>query len=107
MKKIYFLLFIVSTISCSHRNWQSNCANHNHIHVNKITVKWIQKNLCSNKHEAMLIYKSIKHYHINSSSAGTCPCPYNIMTDGDICGASSAYSKPGGAAPLCYPKDIK
>lgn len=37
---------------------------------------------------------------------GSCPCPYNIMRNGKQCGANSAYSKPGGARPLCYPSDI-
>lgn len=38
--------------------------------------------------------------------AGNCPCPYNTMRNGRRCGTRSAYSKPGGAAPLCYPADI-
>jgi len=28
------------------------------------------------------------------------------MRSGRRCGKRSAYSKPGGHAPLCYPKDI-
>jgi hypothetical protein len=37
---------------------------------------------------------------------GNCPCPYSTMRNGRNCGTRSAYSKPGGAAPLCYPGDI-
>lgn len=42
---------------------------------------------------------------INSYS-GNCPCPYNIMVNGRICGVNSAYSKPGGRSPLCYETNI-
>jgi hypothetical protein len=35
-----------------------------------------------------------------------CACPYNVARNGSSCGGRSAYSRPGGAAPLCYPKDV-
>lgn len=35
-----------------------------------------------------------------------CACPYNAARNGSRCGGRSAYSRPGGASPLCYPKDI-
>lgn len=38
---------------------------------------------------------------------GSCPCPYNVDRAGRRCGARSAHSKPGGAAPLCYPADVR
>ena len=38
--------------------------------------------------------------------SGRCPCPYNTMKNGRACGGRSAYSRPGGRSPLCYPKDI-
>jgi len=38
--------------------------------------------------------------------AGACPCPYNVMRNGRSCGRRSAYSRPGGAAPLCYARDV-
>jgi len=41
-----------------------------------------------------------------SSYFGSCPCPYNTDRAGRSCGRRSAYSRPGGAAPLCYPSDI-
>ena len=37
---------------------------------------------------------------------GSCPCPYNTDRGGRRCGARSAYSKPGGHAPKCYPEDV-
>jgi hypothetical protein len=37
---------------------------------------------------------------------GSCPCPYNVDRAGRRCGARSAYSRPGGASPICYEKDV-
>lgn len=48
----------------------------------------------------MMIKESISSY------PGNCPCPYNTMRNGRSCGGRSAYSRPGGRSPLCYPKDI-
>jgi hypothetical protein len=47
-----------------------------------------------------IIQQSIQSY------PGNCPCPYNTDRAGRSCGKRSAYSKPGGYAPLCYPQDI-
>lgn len=47
-----------------------------------------------------IIAESIAHYH------GSCPCPYNIDRAGRSCGRRSAYSRPGGASPICYDKDV-
>jgi len=38
--------------------------------------------------------------------SGSCPCPYNITSNGSKCGKRSAYSKPAGASPICYKSDI-
>ena len=40
------------------------------------------------------------------SYSGSCPCPYNTDRAGRRCGARSAYSRPGGARPLCYESDV-
>ncbi len=48
----------------------------------------------------ILIDESIAAYE------GNCPCPYSRARNGSLCGKRSAYSKPGGAEPLCYPKDV-
>jgi hypothetical protein len=41
-----------------------------------------------------------------ASYPGNCPCPYNKASNGSQCGKRSAWSKPGGYEPLCYPSDI-
>ena len=48
----------------------------------------------------LLIDESIAAY------SGNCPCPYNTDRRGRSCGRRSAYSREGGEAPLCYPKDV-
>lgn len=47
-----------------------------------------------------LIKESIAAY------PGSCPCPYNVDRAGRSCGRRSAYSRPGGRSPLCYPSDV-
>lgn len=37
---------------------------------------------------------------------GSCACPYDTDRGGRRCGARSAYSKPGGYAPICYESDV-
>ena len=48
----------------------------------------------------ILIQESIAAY------PGNCPCPYSVARNGSRCGGRSAWSRPGGAAPYCYPKDV-
>ena len=48
----------------------------------------------------LIITSSINSY------GGSCPCPYNVDRGGRRCGGRSAYSKPGGASPLCFPDDV-
>jgi hypothetical protein len=40
------------------------------------------------------------------SSGGSCTCPDDRDRAGRRCGARSAYSRPGGASPMCYPSDV-
>ena len=47
-----------------------------------------------------LIKQSIRSY------SGACPCPYSVMRNGRRCGKNNAYSKPGGAEPLCHDTDV-
>jgi hypothetical protein len=35
-----------------------------------------------------------------------CACPDDLMRNGRRCGERSAHSRPGGAAPKCYPNDV-
>lgn len=48
----------------------------------------------------ILIRRSLASY------SGRCPCPYNRKSNGHRCGGNSAYSRPGGASPLCFPSDV-
>ena len=48
----------------------------------------------------ILVNQSIVRY------SGSCPCPYNTDRGGRRYGGRSAYSRPGGASPLCYPRDV-
>lgn len=41
-----------------------------------------------------------------SRYSGSCPCPYYTDRAGRRCGGRSAYSRPGGASPLCYESDV-
>lgn len=50
--------------------------------------------------KAEIIRQSIAGY------SGSCPCPYNTDRAGRRCGARSAYSRPGGASPMCYVEDV-
>ena len=47
-----------------------------------------------------IIRQSIANY------SGSCPCPYNTDRAGRSCGRRSAYSRPGGYSPRCYPSDV-
>ncbi len=47
-----------------------------------------------------IIAESINGY------AGSCPCPESRDRGGRRCGKRSAYSKPGGASPICYSSDV-
>jgi hypothetical protein len=51
----------------------------------------------------------IKQQMISQSIAeykGNCPCPYSTAKNGSNCGKRSVYSRPRGAKPLCFAKDI-
>ena len=50
-----------------------------------------------------IIKESVAQY---LATGHPCACPYNHARNGSSCGARSAYSRPGGAEPLCYPKDV-
>jgi len=50
-----------------------------------------------------IIADSIRGYLLTGHP---CACPYNSARNGSRCGARSAYTRPGGAAPLCYARDV-
>lgn len=71
------------------------------VNVDDLTVKWLTKTFrIADKSIAEKIYQSIE------DTGGKCPCPYLINAGGSVCGGNSAYSKPGGSEPICYPKDV-
>ena len=51
---------------------------------------------------ALLIERSVSAYR----ERRPCACPYNTDRGGRSCGARSAWSRPGGAKPLCYAGDV-
>ncbi|WEK50970.1 MAG: SH3 domain-containing protein [Candidatus Kaistia colombiensis] len=51
----------------------------------------------------MLVTASRQSYY---ASGRPCACPDDVMRNGRRCGGRSAYSRPGGASPLCYPGDV-
>jgi hypothetical protein len=50
-----------------------------------------------------IIQESVGEY---LATGHPCACPYNSARNGSSCGARSAYSRPGGWAPKCYPADV-
>jgi hypothetical protein len=59
-----------------------------------------KKRLSDAQIKKILIDESIAAY------SGNCPCPYNRASNGSRCGRRSAYDREGGAAPLCFAKDV-
>ncbi|QED30345.1 hypothetical protein FRD01_14720 [Microvenator marinus] len=59
-----------------------------------------KKKLTDKQIAKILIKESIDSY------SGNCPCPYHSARNGSRCGKRSAYSRPGGASPLCYASDV-
>lgn len=59
-----------------------------------------ERTLTDTEVKQAIIAESLSHYR------GNCPCPYNVDRAGRSCGRRSAYSRPGGASPLCYPDDV-
>lgn len=52
---------------------------------------------------ALIVAESRRAYY---ATGHPCACPNDTMRNGRACGGRSAYSRPGGAAPLCYPTDV-
>jgi hypothetical protein len=52
---------------------------------------------------AIIVQASRDQYHAGGRPSA---CPDDTMQNGRACGGRSAYSRPGGAAPLCYPSDV-
>jgi hypothetical protein len=52
---------------------------------------------------ALIIAGTIAIY---KSTGAPCACPSDTTRNGSSCGGRSAWSKPGGAKPMCFPADI-
>lgn len=52
---------------------------------------------------AIIVQASRSAYY---ATGRPCACPDDTMRNGRRCGSRSAYSRPGGAAPLCYVSDV-
>src|SRR4051794_3756615 len=50
-----------------------------------------------------IIQQSVADY---LATGHPCACPYNSARNGSACGGRSAYRRPGGAEPFCYPADV-
>jgi hypothetical protein len=51
----------------------------------------------------ILIRESRQAYY---ATGHPCACPEDLARNGNRCGGRSAYSRPGGAEPLCYLRDV-
>jgi hypothetical protein len=74
-----------------------------------LAVALLATSLVSNAANSELTDAEIRTLLIRRSLAsysGNCPCPYFVDRAGRRCGARSAYSKPGGESPLCFPEDV-
>ncbi|UGA49400.1 MULTISPECIES: hypothetical protein [Dickeya] len=56
--------------------------------------------LSDNQIRQIIIEESIADY------SGSCACPYSSARNGSRCGGRSAWSRKGGAAPLCYKEEV-
>src|SRR5438552_8920417 len=52
---------------------------------------------------AIIVQASRDQYH---ATGRPCACPDDTARNCSSCGGRSAYSRPGGASPLCYPSDV-
>jgi hypothetical protein len=52
---------------------------------------------------ALIVKESRDEYY---ATGHPCACPDDTTRNGRSCGNMSAYIRPGGAHPLCYPKDV-
>src|SRR5690348_7324372 len=59
--------------------------------------------LDNNQIRRKIIEDSVENY---PGTGHPCACPYNSARDGTTCSGRSAYSRPGGAEPFCYPSDV-
>ncbi|MBV8772146.1 MAG: hypothetical protein JO166_07440 [Deltaproteobacteria bacterium] len=56
-----------------------------------------------NQIRRQIVQQSVADYRARGHP---CACPYSLTRKGSPCGARSAYKRPGGEHPLCYPSDV-
>jgi hypothetical protein len=71
--------------------------------ANPSTKRKVEAALTAAAIAAIIVQASRAQYH---AGGRPCACPDDSMRNGRACGGRSAYSRPGGAAPLCYPSDV-
>jgi hypothetical protein len=71
--------------------------------VSPATKRKVEAGLTAAAIAAIIVQASRAQYH---AGGRPCACPDDSMRNGRACGGRSAYSRPGGAAPLCYPSDV-
>jgi len=59
--------------------------------------------LSDNQIAEIIVRDSRAAYH---ATGRPCACPDDLARNGSRCGGRSAYSRPGGASPLCYVTDV-
>jgi len=69
----------------------------------QVTAPKIETVLTAAAIALMLVKASRETYY---ASGRPCACPDDVMRNGRRCGNRSAYSRPGGASPLCYQRDV-
>jgi hypothetical protein len=67
------------------------------------TKRKVEAGLTAAAIAAIIVQASRDQYH---AGGRPCACPDDTARNGSACGGRSAYSRPGGAAPLCYPSDV-
>ena len=71
--------------------------------VSPATKRKVEAALTAAAIAAIIVQASRDQYH---AGGRPCACPDDTARNGSACGGRSAYSRPGGAAPLCYPSDV-
>jgi hypothetical protein len=71
--------------------------------VSPTTKRKVEAALTAAAIAAIIVRASRAQYH---AGGRPCACPDDTMRNGRACGGRSAYSRPGGAAPFCYPSDV-
>lgn len=64
---------------------------------------WSEAPLTNDQIRSAIIQASRNAYY---ATGHPCACPYDHARNGSACGGRSAYSRPGGASPKCFPQDV-